>query len=137
MHVLKCVCHICWSANHRLLEKFTDFKLHIEFKIPKRGNSGIYLRGRYEIQLGDDHDRALSVGSTGGVYGFLMPGMKAVNPTDEWNVCDVTMTGRWITIDMNGHRIIDNKEIPGITGGALDPFEAEPGPLMRPPAGAG
>ena len=109
---------------------FSDFKLHIEFKIPEKGNSGIYLRGRYEVQLSDSYGQEPHDRKCGGVYGFLTPSETAVNPANEWNSADVTLIGRRITLVMNGKKIIDNGEIPGITGGALDSREGEPGPLM-------
>lgn len=111
-------------------EKFQDFKLHIEFKIPEKGNSGIYLRGRYEIQINDDSKRDPSIHTTGAVYGFLAPGKRVTNPPGEWNSCDITLVGRWVSIELNDQKIIDKKEIPGITGGALDANEGEPGSLM-------
>jgi hypothetical protein len=111
-------------------EKYRDFKLHIEFRIPEKANSGVYLRGRYEIQIMDDSEREPSVHTTGAVYGFYTPEKKVANPHGEWNTYDITLVGRWITVELNGHKIVDHKEIPGITGGALDANEGEPGPLM-------
>ncbi len=112
-------------------EKFKDFKLHAEFRIPKRGNSGIYLRGRYEVQISDDQGRDVANNrSTGSIYGFLAPNQNVNKPAGEWNAFDITLNGRWITIEFNGHKVIDKTEIPGITGGALDCQEGEPGPIM-------
>lgn len=112
-------------------EKFKDFKLHAEFRIPKRGNSGIYLRGRYEVQISDDQGREVANNrSTGSIYGFLAPNQNVTKPAGEWNIFDIILNGRWITIEFNGHKVIDKAEIPGITGGALDCQEGEPGPIM-------
>lgn len=111
-------------------DKFSDFKLHAEFRVPIKGNSGIYLRGRYEVQIADDYYRELCDRSTGSIYGYLKPCKKMIKPVGEWNTYDIILIGRWITIVFNGETVIDRQEIPGLTGGALDPHEGEPGPLM-------
>lgn len=111
-------------------EKFSDFKLHAEWLVPEKGNSGIYLRGRYEVQILDDHDGEPSDRSTGSVYGYLKPSKKATKPVGDWNTYDITLVGRWVTIVLIGEMIIDKQEIPGLTGGALDSNEGEPGPIM-------
>jgi hypothetical protein len=111
-------------------KKFFDFKLHAEFRVPENGNSGIYLRGRYEVQIVDDHDRELCDRSTGSIYGYLKPCKKMTKPVGEWNTFEIILIGRWVTIVFNGETVIDIQEIPGLTGGAFDPHEDEPGPLM-------
>ena len=108
---------------------FTDFKLHIEFRYSKGGNSGVYLRGRYEVQISDTYD-APNKDQLGAVYGFLAPSENAAKKPGEWQSYDITLTGRMITVVANGKTIICNREIPGITGGALNSKEGEPGPLM-------
>ena len=109
---------------------FGDFKLHAEFMYPKGSNSGIYLRGRYEVQINDDAGRALDPLRMGGVYGFLSPYSDAARSAGAWQTCDITLVGRRVTIILNGTTIIENEVIPGITGGALDSNEGAPGPLM-------
>lgn len=109
---------------------FTNFKLHIEFRYPKDGNSGVYLRGRYEVQIADNNDEEPQKGRLGAVYGFLPPSEMVAKKAGEWQYYDITIAGRMVTIIANGKTIICNQEIPGITGGALDSKEAEPGPLM-------
>ena len=111
-------------------DKYNDFTLHAEFRIPKEGNSGVYLRGRYEVQIVDDHHREPGSRSTGSVYGYLTPSLKMTKPPGEWNTYDITLVGRWLTLVFNGETVIDNQEIPGLTGGALDSCEGEPGPIM-------
>lgn len=109
---------------------FEDFKLHLEFQYPKDSNSGVYLRGRYEIQIQDDYGKQPTNVLLGGVYGFLTPSVAAGKPAGEWQTYDVTLIGRRITVALNDQIIIDDEEIPGITGGALDSDEGAPGPLM-------
>jgi len=111
-------------------QKFGDFKLHLEFKYPKGSNSGVYLRGRHEVQIEDSpKDAHPSSVLFGGVYGFLTPSEIAALGPDQWQVFDITLVGRMVTIIANGKTVISNQEIPGITGGALDSNEGEPGPI--------
>ena len=109
--------------------KFEDFKLHVEFNCDANSNSGIYLRGRYEVQVETDSIEEPPSHHTGGVYGFLAPSPELPRKPGEWQSFDITLLGRWITVVQNGRTIIDNKEIPGITGGALDSHEDLPGPI--------
>lgn len=117
------------GANLVSEQKFEDFKLHIEFRYQKGSNSGIYLRGRYEVQVQDDKGKEPESHLFGGVYGFLTPNQMAAKDAGEWQSYDITLVGRLITIVANGKEIICNQLIPGITGGALDSNEGEPGPL--------
>ena len=110
--------------------KFTDFKLHIEFRYPKESNSGVYLRGRHEVQIQDDYGNEPENDRFSGVYGFLMPSVIAARPAGQWQTYDITLIGRMVTVVANGKTVISNQEIPGITGGALDSHEGEPGPLF-------
>lgn len=109
--------------------KFEDFKLHIEFNRGPQSNSGVYLRGRYEVQIETDSADEPPSHHTGGVYGFLAPTPELPRTPDEWETYDITLVGRMVTVVENGTTIIDNKEIPGITGGALDSHEELPGPI--------
>lgn len=111
-------------------EKFNDFKISLEFNIPEGSNSGLYLRGRYEVQIMDSYGQEAASTSTGGVYGFIKPVKNAMKPAGEWQKMDVTLVGRLITVVLNGEEIICNRPIPGTTGGALDSNEGEPGPIM-------
>ncbi len=110
--------------------KFDDFKLHAEFRYPKGSNSGIYLRGRYEMQIEDNFGDEPESHKIGGIYGFLTPSLNASRPAGEWQTVEATLVGRTLTVVLNGERIIDRQAIPGPTGGALDSHEAEPGPLL-------
>lgn len=118
------------GANLISEQKFKDFKLHVEFRYQKGSNSGVYLRGRYETQIIDnpktDHPNSHLFG---GIYGFLVPNEMAVGVPGEWQTFDITLVGRIVTVIANGKNIICSQEIPGITGGALDCNEDEPGPI--------
>lgn len=111
-------------------ETFKDFKLHIEFRYPAESNSGVYLRGRYEVQVIDSKGMEPSDVLLGGVYGFLTPGEMVAKAPGEWQSFDITLVGRMVTIVANGTKIICNQAIPGITGGAIDSDEGAPGPIL-------
>lgn len=109
--------------------EFEDFKLHIEFNCSSDSNSGVYLRGRYEVQIETDSIQEPPSHHTGGVYGFLTPSPEMPRKPGEWQSFDITLLGRMITIVQNGQTIINDQEIPGITGSALDSHEELPGPI--------
>lgn len=111
-------------------QTFTDFKLHVEFRYEKGSNSGVYLRGRYEVQIEDDKGKEPWKGYLGAIYGFLTPSVMVAKDAGEWQSYDITLVGRMVTVVANGITIIANQEIPGITGGAIDNKENEPGPIM-------
>ncbi|GAB2560798.1 3-keto-disaccharide hydrolase [Spirosoma areae] len=109
---------------------FTDFKLHAAFRYPKGGNSGIYLRGRYEVQVTDSKGVEPLDDQFGGVYGLLAPNEMVAKDAGDWQSIDITLIGRRVTIVANGIPVITDQVIPGITGGALDSREGDPGPIM-------
>jgi hypothetical protein len=111
-------------------QRFGDFQLHLEFRYPPNGNSGVYLRGRYEVQIVDSPLTEPATDLIGAIYGFLEPSVLASNGPDAWNSYDITLVGRMVTIVLNGQTVISNQAIPGTTGGALDSDEGSPGPLM-------
>ena len=116
------------GANLKTTRKFDDFKLHIEYNCPDGGNSGIYLRGRDEIQVAYEkpgvEDKFHDMGA---IYGFIAPTAELPRKPGEWESFDITLVGRTVTIVHDGMLTIDRKEIPGVTGGALDANEGEPG----------
>jgi len=118
------------GANLVTTERFTDFKLHVEFRYPAKSNSGIYLRGRYEVQIEDDEGARPSRFSNGSIYGFFAPCIDVSKNPGDWQTYDITLVGRVVTVVFNGETVIDRQTIPGITGGALDSDEGTPGPIM-------
>lgn len=117
------------AANIRTLDEFQDFKLHIEVLCPEHGNSGIYLRGRYEIQVGTEGG-SLPDHEMGAIYSHYPPPKDAELGLGKWTSFDVTFVGRRVTVLRDGKVYHNNVEIPGPTGGALDSYEAEPGPFF-------
>ena len=118
------------GANLVTDEKFTDFKLRLEFRYPEGSNSGVYLRGRYEVQITDDKGAAPSDVGFSGIYGFLTPSEVVAKSAMEWQEYEITLIGRRVTVVANGQTVISDRIIPGITGGALDSREGEPGPIL-------
>jgi hypothetical protein len=118
------------GANLVTEQSFGDFRLHIEFRYSQGSNSGVYLRGRHEVQIEDNFGTDPDLHRFGAVYGFIAPSEMAARPPGEWQTFDITLVGRMVTVVANGRTIIFEREIPGITGGALDSHEGARGPLM-------
>lgn len=120
------------GANLLTDQKYKDFKLHIEFRYEKGSNSGVYLRGRYETQIIDTKtgDPEPLMNQFSSIYGFMQPNRMMAKNAGEWQSYDITLVGRIVTVVANGQEVICKQVIPGITGGALDSNEGEPGPLM-------
>ncbi len=117
------------GSNIKTTRKFDDFKLHVEVNCPEHCNSGIYLRGRYEIQVGTEGGTQPSH-EMGAVYGYYPAATPMPLGSGDWQMFDITLVGRTVTVVRNGTKIHDNQEMPGITGGALDSREGEPGPIF-------
>ncbi|MGA2195504.1 MAG: DUF1080 domain-containing protein [Bryobacteraceae bacterium] len=118
------------GSNLRTTGKFDDFKLHLEFNCPDGVNSGIFLRGRYQVQIEYSSEGVNDkIHGMGSIFGYVAPSQDLPNKPGEWETMDITLLGRWVTVVRNGVTIIDNQEIPGITGGALDSNEDAPGPF--------
>jgi opacity protein-like surface antigen len=117
------------GANLVSDQKFWNFKLHIEYKMFPGSNSGIGLRGRYEIQVQDDFGKPTNIHANGSLYSRIAPSVQACKPAGEWQAYDITLIGRDLTVVLNGTKVIDKKLVEGLTAMGHDPNEAEPGPL--------
>ena len=114
-------------------QKFKDFKIEAELKLDEGQNSGLYLRGRYELQLALGTGPAATAGRQGfmAIYGWKAPDVtNAAKPSGEWQTLEAIVVGNRITATLNGQRIHDNAVLPAMTGGALDNDELAPGPIM-------
>jgi hypothetical protein len=130
--------------------KFSDFQLHVEFRVPYmpeargqgRGNSGVFLQGRYEIQVLDSFGIAdPGTGDCGAVYGQAAPLVNATKPPLQWQTYDITFraarsdsSGKVteparVTIQQNGITVQNNQVLSGVTGGPMDDKVGEPGPI--------
>jgi hypothetical protein len=112
------------------IEKFKDFKVEAEYKLQAKSNSGIYLRGRYELQVLDDAGTETESHGHMSLYSRVKPLVNASKPAGEWQSMEATLVGNRVTVILNGQKVQDNIEIEGITGGALDSNEGMPGPLV-------
>jgi hypothetical protein len=112
-------------------KKFMDFKVEVEFNLDPHSNSGVYLRGRHEVQIQDDYgNQDINEGTQGAIYGFIAPAVNACKPAGDWQTIEATIIANRVTVILNGRKIIDNAVVPALTGGALDANEREPGPIL-------
>jgi hypothetical protein len=116
-------------GNLRTKQTFEDFNLKLEVKVPKGSNSGVYLRGIYEVQVMDSYGHPLDSHNMGALYSRIVPLMAAEKPAGEWQKMDITLYKRHLTVLLNGKMIIDNQPVKGITGGAMTADEFVPGPI--------
>lgn len=116
-------------GNLRTDREFEDFNLQLEVKVPERSNSGVYLRGLYEVQVFDSHGKPLDTHNMGAIYSRIAPTVAAEKPAGEWQQLDMTLVDRHVTVRLNGTTIIDNQPLAGCTGGALWSDESRPGPV--------
>jgi Domain of Unknown Function (DUF1080) len=124
-----CLVNKSAGSNIATERSFQDFKLHIEVNCPSNANSGVYLRGRYEVQIEDDSIQEPPSHHMGAIYGFLTPVPEQPRRPGVWQTFDITLVGRFVTVVQNGQTIINNQEIQGITGGAVNSHEESPGPI--------
>jgi hypothetical protein len=110
--------------------RFQDFKILCEYKIEEKSNSGVYLRGRYELQVLDDAGKPPDIHSHAALYSRVKPLVNAGLPAGQWQTLEAIIVGNRLTVTLNGKKVHDNIIIDGITGGALDANEGEPGPIM-------
>ena len=124
------------AGDIRTKEEFKDFQLHIEWKIPEdisgksqfRGNSGVYLQGKYEVQVLDSYNnRTYANGQAGSIYKQSPPLKNAMRPPGEWNVYDIIFTAArfnddktlfspaYVTVLHNGVVVQNHFEIKGGT----------------------
>jgi len=120
--------HISYG-NLRTTATFEDFKLSLEVNVPAKSNSGIYLRGIYEVQVMDSYGKPADSHNMGGLYSRITPSATVEKPAGEWQQLDVILCERYLTVVLNGTTIIDNAPIKGVTGGALTADQFSPGPI--------
>ncbi|WP_339740533.1 DUF1080 domain-containing protein [uncultured Sunxiuqinia sp.] len=117
-------------GNLRTEEVFGDFNLKLEVNAPPGSNSGVYLRGMYEVQVADSYERPLTWGgSMGAIFTRILPSVKAEKPAGEWQTLDITLCDRHVTVLLNGTTIINNQPVHGATGGAIQSDVFAPGPI--------
>lgn len=131
-------------------QAFDDFILHLEFRVPlmadakgqARGNSGVYLQSRYEVQLLDSYGIEVpGKGDCGAIYDQSAPLVNGCAKPEEWQAYDIIFrSARFddkgkktanaaVTVFQNGVLIQNNTPIPEPTGGATGSDEFVPGPI--------
>ena len=113
-------------SNLRTEREFEDFNLTLETRVPKDGNSGIYLRGIYEVQVFDSYGKPLDCHNMGAVYSRICPTAAVEKPAGQWQTFDITFVDRHVTVILNGMKIIDNQPLLGCTGGVCGPTSSAP-----------
>jgi hypothetical protein len=111
-------------------QKFWNFKLHVDFRIVEHSNSGIGLRGRYEIQILEDYGQPPNTHGAAALYSRAAPSVNASKPAGEWQSYDIRLVGRQLTVVHNGTKVLDKVEVDGLTAIANNADEAEPGPFI-------
>lgn len=116
-------------GNLRTDAEFEDFNLKTEVRTQEGSNSGIYLRGIYEVQVMESFGQPLDSHHMGALYSRITPSVAAEKPIGEWQTLDITLVDRHLTVILNGKTIIDNAAVLGCTGGAMSSDEFKPGPI--------
>jgi hypothetical protein len=116
-------------ANLRTEREFEDCQITLEFRVPEDGNSGIYLRGIYEVQVANSFGHKNDSHNCGALYSRILPSENVSKPPGEWQTFDITLVDRHLTVIHNGKKTIDNQPVLGCTGGALWSDESRPGPI--------
>jgi hypothetical protein len=132
-------------------EQFADCFLHLEFRCPDmpeaegqaKANSGVFLQGRYEVQVLDSYGwETPGLGDCGAIYNQHAPLVNACRPPEQWQAYDIIFRAPRLdedgevieyprmTVFLNGVLIHNNAVMTGPTGGELDDEMGEPGPLM-------
>ena len=117
-------------GNLRTDAEFEDFNLKTEVRTQEGSNSGIYLRGIYEVQIMESYGKPLDSHHMGALYSRITPSVAAEKPIGEWQTLDITLVDRHLTVILNGQTIIDNQPVLGCTGGAMTSDEFKPGPIF-------
>jgi len=116
-------------GNLRTEAEFEDFNLTLEVRTQAGSNSGVYLRGIYEVQIAETYGKPVDSHNMGAIYSRITPTVAAEKPIGEWQTLDITLVYRHVTVILNGKKIIDNQPLLGCTGGALTSDEFKPGPI--------
>ncbi len=120
--------HVSYG-NLRTEEEFENFNLALEVNVPEGSNSGVYLRGLYEIQVVDSYGKDVDSHNMGAAYSRITPSEAAEKPAGEWQSMDITLVDRYVTVKLNGTTIIDNQPVYGPTGGAISADVFSKGPI--------
>jgi len=122
--------NVAGANNLVSVDSFWNFKLHVEFRVGEHSNSGIGLRGRYEVQILEDYGKPPNTHSNGALYSRIVPAVNASKPAGEWQAYNIRLVGRTVTVVLNDQKVIDKQEIEGLTAIAGNADEGKPGPFI-------
>lgn len=109
--------------------KYWNFVIHVEYNVAEKSNSGIGLRGRYEMQIQDDYGKPVESHINGAIYSRIKPSVNASRKAGEWQTAEIRIVGRDVSVTLNGKPLITKQKIDGLTAIAFAPFEGEAGPI--------
>lgn len=110
--------------------EYYDFQLHVEFKVTAgSGNSGVYLRDKYEVQIFNSFGKAAEDSGCGALYKRIAPSVNASKREGEWQTYDITFIGTRLTVIHNGKNVLDNVDVGPMGTGAASNRADGPGPL--------
>lgn len=118
------------GSNLRSKQKFQDYRIHAEYKLDNGAHSGIYFRGRYEMQVLGDMGQPTDKFSHMAVYGWVAPLVNASKPDNEWQTMIGTIVANKISVTLNGQKVHDNTTLQAMTTNVVDTNELEPGPIQ-------
>jgi hypothetical protein len=118
------------SRDIATVADYKDFDVTLEYKTVKGGNSGVFLRGRTEVQVFDSYGKEKpGDADNGAIYGQFAPKVNASKPAGEWNALEVHFVGDTITVKLNGQLVQDKVKLTKVCGGALPGGLLDPGPI--------
>ena len=110
--------------------EYYDFELHVEFKVSEGdGNSGVYMRDKYEVQIFNSYGKPPVDSGCGALYRRIAPAVNASKPAGEWQTFDITFVGKRLTVIHNGQKVLDNVDVGPMGTGASSQRPDGPGPL--------
>lgn len=110
--------------------EYYDFRLHVEFKVTEgNGNSGVYLRDKYEVQIFNSYGKPPDDSGCGALYRRIAPAVNASKPAGEWQTYEITFIGPRLTVIHNGQKVLDNVDVGPMGTGAAGKRPDGPGPL--------
>jgi len=110
--------------------EYYDFQLHVEFRVSDGdGNSGVYMRDKYEVQIFNSYGKPPVDSGCGALYRRIAPAVNASKPPGEWQTFDITFIGKHLTVIHNGQKVLDNVDVGPMGTGAASKRPDGPGPL--------
>jgi hypothetical protein len=118
------------STDIQTDSEYYDFQLHVEFKVSEgNGNSGVYLRDKYEVQIFNSHGTPPIDTGCGALYKRIAPAVNASKPSSEWQTYDITFVGKRLIVIHNNQKVLDVADVGPMGTGAASNRPDGLGPL--------